>query len=165
MSIFDQQGLISHNTSAYLPRASESIPDMYCGYGHFCHAHRDVMITATFSLIYKIRMVNAAMLPVIFGFTYFFAYVLLDMSIHIANHIRVLFYIWEFVKLNPEQLNLAVVLIWYGTFFRARQYPKVQKFTKHPSPDYLQLHLIKWYCWSKNGQQSQKDWGIIEKWS
>ena len=100
------------NTSAYSPRASESIPDMYCGYEHFCHAHRDVMITATFSLIYK-RMVNAAMLPVIFGFTYFFAYMLLDMNIHIANHIRVLFCIWEFVKLNPEQLNLAVVLIWY----------------------------------------------------
>ena len=58
-------------------------------------------------------MLNAAMLPVIFSFTYFFAYVPLDMSIHIANHIRVLFCLWEFVKLNPEQLNLAVVLIWY----------------------------------------------------
>ena len=54
MIIFDQQGLFyCINTSAYSPRASESIPDMYCGYEHFCHAHRDVMITANFSLIYK----------------------------------------------------------------------------------------------------------------
>ena len=102
MSIFDQQGLISHNTSAYSPRASESIPDMYCGYEHFCHAHRDVMITATFSLIYKKRMVNAAMLPVIFGFTYFFAYVLLDMNIHIANHIKVLFCIMGIRETKPR---------------------------------------------------------------
>ena len=43
----------------------------------------------------------------------------------------------ELAKLKVELNPIPAKMCLFGTFFGTRQYPKVQKFTKHPSPDYF----------------------------